>query len=127
MGYELGCVKIPLASKHTLWGARAKTLPVSVGSAIYKHMNMVEPVSLSADDLDRIIGMAWEDRTPFDAIRVQFGLTEQQVRNLMKANMKPTSYKMWRIRMEANAHLKHSKIREFSEGRYRSSKQKLFR
>ena len=51
---------------------------------------------LNTEDIDRIIEMAWEDRTPFDAIRLQFGLTEQEVRNLMKNELKFSSYKNWR-------------------------------
>ena len=45
-------------------------------------------IALSDENKDRIIEMAWEDRTPFDAIKVQFGLREQDVRNLMKASLK---------------------------------------
>jgi len=86
-----------------------------------------ELAPLSEDDLDRIIGMAWEDRTPFDAIKLQFGLTEQHVRNLMKATLKPGSYRLWRKRVEARSALKHGKVRSFSLGRYHSQKQKLFR
>lgn len=56
---------------------------------------------LSTTDKDRIIEMAWEDRTSFDAIKFQFGLNEAQVKNLMKANLKFSSYKLWRKRVEA--------------------------
>jgi uncharacterized protein (TIGR03643 family) len=87
----------------------------------------MESQPLSDDDLDRIIGMAWEERTPFDAIKVQFGLTEQQVRNLMKANLRPGSYRNWRERMEAQSHTKHAKLRDFVKGRFHAAKQKLFR
>ena len=86
-----------------------------------------ERAPLSEQDLDRIIGMAWEDRTPFDAITQQFGLTEQGVRNLMKATLKPSSYRTWRKRVEANSALKHASLRGFAVGRYHSQKQKLFR
>ncbi|MGZ2980097.1 TIGR03643 family protein, partial [Pseudomonas aeruginosa] len=51
-------------------------------------------------DKDRIIEMAWEDRTPFEAIYFQFGLTEKDVIAFMRANSKPSSFKMWRKRMQ---------------------------
>ena len=47
-------------------------------------------------DLDRIIEMAWEDRTPFDAIKFQFGINEADVKALMKKQLKFSSYKLWR-------------------------------
>jgi uncharacterized protein (TIGR03643 family) len=52
-------------------------------------------------DHDRIIEMAWEDRTPFDAIQFQFGLSEAKVKELMKKALKPSSYKLWRARVHA--------------------------
>jgi len=48
---------------------------------------------------DRIIEMAWEDRTPFEAIELQFGLKENDVRVLMRSWMKPSSFRMWRARV----------------------------
>lgn len=50
-------------------------------------------------DLDRIIEMAWEDRTPFEAIEFQFGLSEPQVIALMRQSMKASSFKLWRKRV----------------------------
>jgi uncharacterized protein (TIGR03643 family) len=50
-------------------------------------------------EIDRIIGMAWEDRTTFDVIKDQFGITETEVIKIMRANMKPSSFKMWRERV----------------------------
>lgn len=57
--------------------------------------------------IDRIIEMAWEDRTPFDAIEFQFGLKEADVKALMKKELKFSSYKLWRERVE-NCKTKHS-------------------
>ena len=54
---------------------------------------------LESADLDRIIEMAWEDRTPFEAIAYQFGLSEPQVIQLMRSQMKPSSSRMWRKRV----------------------------
>ncbi|MCF6130563.1 TIGR03643 family protein [Flavobacterium sp. AS60] len=51
--------------------------------------------------IDRIIEMAWEDRTPFDAIKFQFGLNEADVKVLMKRELKFSSYKLWRKRVES--------------------------
>lgn len=51
--------------------------------------------------IDRIIEMAWEDRTPFDAIKFQFGLAEADVKALMKKQLKFSSYKLWRKRVES--------------------------
>ena len=49
-------------------------------------------------DIDRIIEMAWEDRTPFEAIEYQFGIKENEVRKIMRANLKESSFKLWRKR-----------------------------
>lgn len=73
--------------------------------------------------IDRIIEMAWEDRTTFDAIKFQFGLKEQDVINLMRREMKPSSFKMWRQRVQGRT-TKHNKKRNFEEGRFKCSRQK---
>ena len=61
----------------------------------------------SNENINRIIEMAWEDRTPFDAIKFQFGLNEAEVKVLMKKNLKFSSYKLWRKRVE-NCKTKHA-------------------
>jgi uncharacterized protein (TIGR03643 family) len=66
-----------------------------------------EKDNLSEIQIDRIIEMAWEDRTPFDAIKFQFGLSEADVKVLMKRELKFSSYKLWRARVE-NCKTKHS-------------------
>ncbi|MEM9052738.1 MAG: TIGR03643 family protein [Bacteroidota bacterium] len=53
--------------------------------------------------LDRVIEMAWEDRTTFDAIEKQFGIPEKVVINLMRRNMKPSSFRMWRKRVQGRS------------------------
>lgn len=55
---------------------------------------------LTAEETDRIIEMAWEDRTPFDAIKLQFGLSEKEVIELMRNNLKQSSWKRWRERVQ---------------------------
>jgi uncharacterized protein (TIGR03643 family) len=62
---------------------------------------------------DRIIEMAWEDRTTFDAILMQFGLKEQEVIDLMRTEMKPSSFRMWRARVQGRK-TKHQKLRNFN-------------
>ena len=57
---------------------------------------MTNKIPLKNSDIDRIIEMAWEDRTTFDSIEYQFGLKEQNVKQLMRENLKPSSYKLWR-------------------------------
>jgi len=64
----------------------------------------------SAQDLSRIIEMAWEDRTPFEAIHHEFGLNETAVIHLMRENMKPSSFKMWRKRVTGRK-TKHLQLR----------------
>ncbi len=78
---------------------------------------------MEAQTIDRIIEMAWEDRTPFDAIKHQFGICEQDVIKLMRREMKPSSFKMWRARVQ-NRNTKHSKKRVFEEGRFKCSMQR---
>lgn len=75
------------------------------------------------EDIDRIIEMAWEDRTPFDAISVQFGFSEQEVIKLMRRELKPNSFKRWRKRVQNRA-TKHSAKRDFELGRFKCSRQK---
>ena len=72
---------------------------------------------------DRIIEMAWEDRTTFDAILLQFGLKEQEVIDLMRAEMKTSSFRMWRARVQGRK-TKHEKLRDFREGRFKCSRQR---
>ncbi|WP_298536927.1 TIGR03643 family protein [uncultured Algibacter sp.] len=72
---------------------------------------------------DRIIEMAWEDRTTFDAIKFQFGLKEQEVINLMRLELKQSSFKLWRKRVKGRK-TKHEKLRSFYSGRFKCSRQK---
>ncbi len=72
---------------------------------------------------DRIIEMAWEDRTTFEAIFMQFGLKEQEVIDLMRTEMKASSFKMWRERVQGRK-TKHAKLRDFKEGRFKCSRQR---
>jgi uncharacterized protein (TIGR03643 family) len=73
--------------------------------------------SLSSDEISRVIEMAWEDRTPFEAIEASFGLKESDVIELMRREMKLSSFKMWRERVSGRK-TKHVQRRGFSFGRH---------
>ena len=79
--------------------------------------------ALSESQIDRIIEMAWEDRTPFDAITFQFGLAEAEVKALMKKELKFSSYKLWRTRVE-NCKTKHSAKRNAAIDRFKCTRQR---
>jgi uncharacterized protein (TIGR03643 family) len=74
-------------------------------------------------EIDRIIEMAWEDRTTFDAIRIQFGFSETQVIELMRKEMKRSSFERWRKRVTGRK-TKHEKLREPHIDRFRCSLQR---
>lgn len=83
---------------------------------------MPQPV-LDPAIVDRVIEMAWEDRTPFEAIEYQFGLSEKQVIALMRRTMKPSSFRMWRKRVSGRK-TKHAQRREQGCDRFRCATQK---
>ena len=76
---------------------------------------------MDSKDIDRIIEMAWEDRTPFEAIEFQFGLKENEIRKIMRRNLTESSFKMWRERVKGRK-TKHSKTSE--SNRFKSQNQK---
>jgi len=86
-------------------------------------MSIQKQYNLDDGAVNRIIEMAWEDRTPFDAIEVQFGVPEQAVIKLMRQEMKPGSWRMWRKRVQGRA-TKHLAKRDFAEGRHKCSRQR---
>jgi uncharacterized protein (TIGR03643 family) len=73
-------------------------------------MTIRAPKSLSEADLSRLIEMAWEDRTPFDAIEQNFGLSEAQVIAIMRTELKRSSFNLWRKRVTGRA-TKHLALR----------------
>ena len=79
---------------------------------------------LTAEAIDRIVEMGWEDRTPFDAIMLQFGLKEQEVIDIMRRNMKPSSFKLWRKRVQGRK-TKHARLRDGTVNRFKCSRQRL--
>jgi uncharacterized protein (TIGR03643 family) len=78
--------------------------------------------NLEPHEADRIIGMAWEDRTPFEAIEAQFGLTEEEVIDFMRRNLKRKSWERWRKRVSGRK-TKHRKLRNESVDRFVSPAQ----
>ncbi len=77
------------------------------------------------DDQDRIVRMAWEDRTTFDAIFEQFGLTANEVVKFMRTQLDSKAYKRWRRRAGERGHLKHQVQIPENEMRFKCSRQRL--
>ena len=85
---------------------------------------MAETKQFGMVELDRIIEMAWEDRTPFEAILYQFGLPEKEVIKLMRGNLKESSFKRWRKRVNSGVSKKHLKKRNPEMTRFKCSRQR---
>jgi uncharacterized protein (TIGR03643 family) len=81
-------------------------------------------IELTLEQKDRVIEMAWEDRTPFEAILLQFSLTEANVIELMRTELKESSFKLWRTRVNQGVSQKHSKKRNKDINRFKCSRQK---
>jgi uncharacterized protein (TIGR03643 family) len=81
--------------------------------------------TLTVAEADRVIEMAWEDRTPFEAIAFQFGLTEADVIQLMRQSLKPSSFRLWRSRVNSGVSHKHLKKRSSDIDRFRCSRQRI--
>lgn len=79
---------------------------------------------LNATLIDRVIEMAWEDRTPFEAITYQFALPEKEVIALMRKELKRSSFKLWRARVNSGVSQKHLYKRNSGIDRFRCSRQK---
>ncbi len=80
-------------------------------------------IPLEEKERDRIIEMAWEDRTPFEAIQFQFGLSEKEVIEFMRLNSKASSFKMWRKRMNGRT-TKHQNLRDKRINRFKCRMQR---
>jgi uncharacterized protein (TIGR03643 family) len=91
--------------------------------AIIEGNTKVLPLVLSVEIIDRIVEMAWEDRTTFDAIEAQFGLKQQDVIKLMRKEMKASSFKMWRERTKGRS-TKHAALRGEDVDRFKCSRQR---
>lgn len=84
---------------------------------------MKKKKEFTPDQLDRIVQMAWEDRTAFESIRAQFGLEPGEVIKLMRSTLKPGSFRLWRKRT-AGRKTKHLAKRGFVVGRFRCPTQR---
>ena len=84
---------------------------------------MKNKIVFSTRELDRIIEMAWEDRTSFDAIEKQFGIVEKDVIKLMRKELKEKSFKMWRKRVQGRS-TKHSRMSSTDKLRFKSNSQR---
>lgn len=84
---------------------------------------MKKTAGFTTEEIDRIIEMAWEDRTPFDAIVAQFGLPEKEVISLMRREMKESSFKMWRKRVQGR-NTKHKALSPEDMNSFKSRMQK---
>jgi uncharacterized protein (TIGR03643 family) len=80
--------------------------------------------TLTDIELDRVIEMAWEDRTPFEAIEFQFGLPEKDVIKVMRNELKESSFKRWRKRVNSGVSQKHLRKRNTSINRFKCSMQR---
>jgi len=76
------------------------------------------------EQTDRIIEMAWEDRTPFEAIEFQFGISEAEVIEIMRSELKLSSFKLWRKRVNSGVSKKHLKKRNTEINRFKCSRQR---
>ena len=83
-----------------------------------------EKQALSELDINRIIEMAWEDRTPFEAIHVQFGLPEAEVIRLMRSELKRSSFNLWRKRVNSGVSMKHARMRPEGIDRFKCTQQR---
>lgn len=81
--------------------------------------------NFSPDEQDRIVRMAWEDRTTFDVIKSQFGLTANEVVKFMRTQLDPKAYKRWRARATNQGQLKHKINISHGESRFKCSRQRL--
>lgn len=84
----------------------------------------MEKLNLTAADIDRIIEMAWEDRTPFEAILAQFGMSEAEVIKLMRGQLKRSSFDLWRKRVNQGISQKHLKKRNPEIDRFKCDRQR---
>ena len=87
-------------------------------------LSIIKENGFTERQLDRIIEMAWEDRTPFEAIKFQFGIPEKEVIKLMRGNLKESSFKRWRKRVNSGVSTKHLKKRSQEINRFKCTRQR---
>lgn len=82
------------------------------------------PYQLNDQEIDRIIEMAWEDRTPFEAIEVQFNCSESKVIEIMRSKLKRSSFNLWRKRVNSGISQKHLAKRNADISRFKCNRQR---
>lgn len=87
-------------------------------------VEIIQEKRLTERHLDRVIEMAWEDRTPFEAIKFQFDLPEKEVITIMRGSLKESSFKRWRKRVNSGVSTKHLKKRSAEITRFKCSRQR---
>ncbi|MEN9883522.1 MAG: hypothetical protein RLZZ420_739 [Bacteroidota bacterium] len=87
-------------------------------------MDKSSAIQLDQIAIDRIIEMAWEDRTPFEAIELQFGLSEAEVIKLMRGQLKRKSFDLWRKRVNSGVSQKHLMKRSAEITRFKCTLQR---
>ena len=87
-------------------------------------LDIIQDNNFTERQLDRILEMAWEDRTPFEAIIFQFDIPEKEVIKLMRGNLKESSFKRWRKRVNSGVSTKHLKKRSQDITRFKCSRQR---
>ena len=87
-------------------------------------MKSLKSKQLTAAEQDRVIEMAWEDRTPFEAIQAQFGLSEADTITLMRSTLKRSSFNLWRKRVNSGISQKHARKRNPDIDRFKCTLQR---
>ena len=78
--------------------------------------------NIDLESINRIIEMAWEDRTPFEVIEKEFSITHGELISIMRTNLNSSSFKLWRKRVNGRK-TKHGELRNFIVGRHRCDRQ----
>ncbi|MCZ2483171.1 TIGR03643 family protein [Aquirufa nivalisilvae] len=114
-------LKFALFAPDHFHGAKSGSEIGTKSSIVVKSVEEIN--KLSEEDTDRIIQMAWEDRTPFEAIEFQFGIKEKEVIEFMRMHSKRSSFQMWRKRMSGRI-TKHVQKRVSTDPRFKCSMQR---
>lgn len=85
---------------------------------------MAKQKTINESEMDRLIEMAWEDRTPFEAIQFQFGMNQGEVIKFMRSTLKRSSFNLWRKRVNQGTSIKHLYKRTEDVSRFRCSRQR---
>ena len=86
---------------------------------------IIKMKEMSEIEIDRIIEMAWEDRTPFEAIEIQFEISEKELIKLMRTKLKKSSFKLWRKRVHSRVSQKHLQKRNPDISRFKCPRQRM--